>query len=96
MKDENDRIDRKRVTEPQNFVWIPTGYAYGVPTGIVGYWEGDKKGEAPIINFPEGNVALSSQYTPMYEPTEQEIEETIDRMPDRWAERFGDSGKEKG
>ena len=79
-------IDRNQVTEPDNFVWIPTGHYFGEPSGIVGYWEGDVKDDCPIIDFPEGKARLSSRYVKMYEPTEAEIKRTINDS-DRWRER---------
>ena len=81
-------IDRDEVFEPDNFVWIPTGHALGVPSGIVGYWDGAVADEAPEIDFPEGRIRLSSQYVKMYEPTDAEIDEMLaDNV--RWGERVG-------
>lgn len=81
-------INRKEVTEPLNFVWIPAGHAYGVPTGIVGYWEGNRTDQdAPIVNFPEGEARLGSKYVKMYEPTGPEIDEALEDDA-RWAERL--------
>lgn len=72
-------IERKQVTEPCNFIWIPTGYAFGVPTGMTGWWDGDRnpKTNAPIVTFPEGDLSLASEHTPMYEPTKLEIDTAI-------------------
>lgn len=79
-------IERDEVFEPDNFVWIPTGHIFGVPTGIVGYWDGAVADEAPEIDFPEGRVRLSSQYVKMYEPTQNEIDAVL-ADDDRWKER---------
>ncbi len=92
MTDDIDPINRNQVTEPCNFVWIPTGHAFGVPSGMVGYWDGDTKNDAPILDFPEGRVKLSSQYVKMYEPTDAEIDEML-ADNDRWAERIGEQQK---
>lgn len=83
----DEQILRNQVTEPLNFVWIPTGSAWGEPTGIVGYWDGDTENDAPIIDFPEGRVRLSSQYTKMYDPTGDEIDAMLGDN-ERWAERI--------
>lgn len=77
MADEVDKITRKTVTD-YGFVAIPTGHAFGVPTFLVGYWDGERdKQERPLITFPEGTVALGSKYVKMYEPTEAEIDQAI-------------------
>lgn len=69
---------RNVVTEPDNFIFLPTGHFLGEISGLTGYWDGRRnKNNAPIVTFPEGEVSLSSEFVTMYEPTEKEIDIAI-------------------
>lgn len=70
-------INRKVVTEGCQFVWVATGYDFGVPSGMTGFWDGDRdKDGHPRVTFPQGTVSVN-KYTVFYEPTEAEINQAI-------------------
>lgn len=72
------KCTRNVVTEPDNFIFIPTGHFLGEISGLTGYWDGRRnENNAPIVTFPEGEVSLSSEWVTMYEPTEKEIDIAI-------------------
>jgi len=74
------KCTRNEVTEPDNFIFIPTSSdGTGWIGGVTGYWDGRRnaKNNAPIITFPEGDISLGNEFVTMYEPTEEEIDIAI-------------------
>lgn len=50
------KCTRNVVTEPDNFIFIPTGHFLGEISGLTGYWDGRRnENNAPIVTFPEGD-----------------------------------------
>jgi len=79
-------INRKKVETGDQFVWIPTGHMFGVPSGIVGWWDGSMEGTRGLVEFPESEKPLKVN-PPFYEPTDAEVDEML-ADSERWAERF--------
>lgn len=53
MTDDIDPINRNQVTEPCNFVWIPTGHAFGVPWEWLGIGTATLKTILRYLIFPK-------------------------------------------
>lgn len=70
------QINREVVTEGGNFVWIPTGHVFGVPSGLTGWWNGEYGEGCKFITFPQGTVNVSLSAT-LYKPTDEEIDAAI-------------------
>ncbi len=65
-------LDRERATAP-GFVWIPTGHALGIPSGIVGYWHGERDEKSnPQVEFTTGIVSVDA--SAIFTATDTEID----------------------
>jgi hypothetical protein len=70
------KLDRELATK-SGFVWIPTGHIFGKPSGMVGYWHGERNADGkPIVEFADGEE-LPVNPNAVYIATDEEIENEL-------------------